>query len=126
MFDIGFWEITVIMVIALLVLGPERLPRLARTLGHWVGRARRVAADLRAELDRELHTEDLKRQIKDSGLGELRQLGQQARDIRKDLQSSAITPPSADKPGAPSAQPQDPQPEAEEPVKRDSKPGNGV
>ena len=43
MFDIGFWELTIIGVVALLVIGPERLPRVARTAGLWLGRASRRA-----------------------------------------------------------------------------------
>ena len=47
MFDIGFLELAVIMVLALLVLGPERLPKAARTVGHYFGKARRYVEDPR-------------------------------------------------------------------------------
>jgi sec-independent protein translocase protein TatB len=60
MFDIGFLELLVIGVIALLVVGPERLPRLARTAGLWVGRARRTLSSVKAEIDSELKAEELK------------------------------------------------------------------
>jgi sec-independent protein translocase protein TatB len=60
MFDIGFLELLVIGVIALLVVGPERLPRLARTAGLWVGRARRTLSSVKAEIDNELKAEELK------------------------------------------------------------------
>lgn len=59
MFDIGFWEIALIAVIALLVVGPERLPALARTLGFWVGRARRFVASVKSDFDKELRTQEL-------------------------------------------------------------------
>jgi sec-independent protein translocase protein TatB len=61
MFEVGFWEITVILVVALVVVGPERLPGLARTVGLWLGKARRFVASVKADIDRELKTEELKR-----------------------------------------------------------------
>ncbi len=54
MFDIGFWELVLIGVVALLVVGPERLPKLARTAGLWIGRGRRMLSSVKAEIDREL------------------------------------------------------------------------
>lgn len=60
MFDIGFLELIVIGVVALVVVGPERLPRLARTAGLWLGRARRTLATVKAEIDSELKAEELK------------------------------------------------------------------
>ena len=56
MFDIGFFELVLIFVICLVVLGPERLPAVARTLGHWTGRARNAFNHLRYELESEAHT----------------------------------------------------------------------
>lgn len=53
MFEIGFWELALIAVIALLVLGPERLPEAARTVGAWVARARRFVRSMTDELERE-------------------------------------------------------------------------
>jgi len=53
MFGIDFSEILVIFGIALVVLGPEKLPRLARTIGHWVGRARSMARQFREQLEQE-------------------------------------------------------------------------
>jgi len=60
MFDIGFWELLLIGVVALLVVGPERLPKLARTAGLWIGRGRRMLSSVKAEIDRELKAEELK------------------------------------------------------------------
>lgn len=60
MFDIGFWELAMVGLVALLVVGPERLPRLARTAGLWVGRGRRMLASAKAEIDRELRADELK------------------------------------------------------------------
>jgi len=60
MFDIGFWELTLVGLIALLVLGPERLPGAIRTTAYWVRRARNVAATVRAEVERELALEEVR------------------------------------------------------------------
>ena len=64
MFDIGFWEMAFIGVIALVVIGPERLPGVARTAGLWVGKARRMVADIKADVKKEMNEYDLQ-QVKD-------------------------------------------------------------
>ena len=61
MFDIGFSEILVIAVVALIVIGPERLPKVARSLGHLFGRLQRYVAEVRADIDREMQMEELKK-----------------------------------------------------------------
>ena len=61
MFDIGFGELLLIAVVALVVLGPERLPKAARFAGLWVRRARAQWYSVKSELERELEAEDLKR-----------------------------------------------------------------
>ena len=66
MFDIGFWELTVIGVVALLVIGPERLPGVARTMGLWAGKARRFVASVQADIGQELNrSEDLKKLLEE-------------------------------------------------------------
>ena len=75
MFDIGFLEIVIIASIALVVLGPERLPRAARTAGMWVGRARRMVADVKSDIDRE---------IRESELADMRKLGEEVNSIKDD------------------------------------------
>ncbi|WP_373506880.1 Sec-independent protein translocase protein TatB [Thiocapsa sp.] len=60
MFDIGFWELVVIGVVALVVIGPERLPKVARIAGLWLGRARRTLASVQDEIRRELKADELK------------------------------------------------------------------
>ncbi len=77
MFDIGFIELVVVGIIALLVLGPERLPKAARTAGKWVGRARRMVSQFTSELDRQIELEELREKLKQQG-GSL--------DIEKDVQ----------------------------------------
>jgi sec-independent protein translocase protein TatB len=63
MFDIGFMEVVVIGVVALIVLGPERLPIAARTLGKFLGKARASWENLRSEVEREIEVEKIKRQL---------------------------------------------------------------
>jgi sec-independent protein translocase protein TatB len=61
MFDIGFSELLVIGVVALVVIGPERLPRVARTLGHLAGRLQRYVTDVKADINREIELDELKK-----------------------------------------------------------------
>lgn len=65
MFDIGFTELMVIGVVALIVVGPERLPRVARTAGALLGRLQRYVADVKADINREVELDEL-RKMKDS------------------------------------------------------------
>ena len=76
MFDISFTELLVIGVIALVVIGPERLPKVARTIGHLVGRAQRYVGDVKSDIQREIE------------LDELRKLKQQMQDAAQSVQSS--------------------------------------
>ena len=65
MFDIGFLELVVVGVLGLLVLGPERLPKAARTIGLVIGRVRRTMSGLQDELERQVRAEELKDKLKD-------------------------------------------------------------
>ena len=65
MFDIGFSELLVIGIVALIVIGPEKLPRMARTVGHLAGRLQRYVADVKADINREIELEEL-RKMRDS------------------------------------------------------------
>lgn len=58
MFDVGFWELLLIFGVGLMILGPERMPRVAAEIGRWVGRARRTATQLRRQLQRELELDE--------------------------------------------------------------------
>ncbi|MEM7542590.1 MAG: Sec-independent protein translocase protein TatB [Pseudomonadota bacterium] len=60
MFDIGFWEVSLIGIVALLVVGPERLPGLIKTVGQLLGQVNRVARDFRQELEAEATMEEVK------------------------------------------------------------------
>lgn len=61
MFDIGFSELLIIAVVALIVIGPERLPKVARTVGHLVGRMQRYVNDVKADISREMELDELKK-----------------------------------------------------------------
>ncbi|MBB1059943.1 Sec-independent protein translocase protein TatB [Marilutibacter spongiae] len=91
MFDIGFSEIFVIAVVALLVLGPERLPRAAKFAGLWVRRARAQWYSVKSEFERELADDELKRSLLDAR-DNLRDAGDALREgseaLRRDLESS--------------------------------------
>ena len=125
MFDIGFSELLVIAVVALIVLGPERLPKAARFAGLWVRRARAQWYSVKDELERELASEELKRNLKDAQ-DALRDTEQRIRDsareterqfedvrqavrddakaLREDVES-AITPPALARPPVASPDP---------------------
>lgn len=77
MFDIGFSELMVIAVVALIVIGPERLPRVARTVGHLLGRMQRYVNDVKADVQREMQLEELKRLHQD--------VVQQAQDVERSV-----------------------------------------
>lgn len=62
MFEVGFSELLVVGLVALLVIGPEKLPAVARFAGYWLGKSRRTVAALKAEMQLELRTEELRQQ----------------------------------------------------------------
>jgi len=78
MFDIGFSELVVIAVVALIVVGPERMPQLVRTAGQWMGRLQRMARELRAEFEREAHSQEF-RALNQEFMAEDRRLKELAR-----------------------------------------------
>ena len=80
MFDVGFSELVVIGIIGLLVLGPKRLPELARTAGHWLGRMRRFVSDVKQDIDREMQAEEL---------AELRRLREELEQTRGSIAQTA-------------------------------------
>lgn len=63
MFDVGFWEMGLIMVVALVVIGPERLPGLARKVGLYVGKAQRMVASVKDEVNKEIAADQLKKHL---------------------------------------------------------------
>lgn len=74
MFDIGFWEFALIGIVALVVVGPDRLPGMARTAGQLIGRAKRTMRELKYDLEREVELEEvdrLKDDFSNKALGEI-------------------------------------------------------
>ena len=104
MFDIGFSELMVIGVVALIVIGPEKLPRMARTVGHLAGKLQRYVSDVKADINREMELEDL-RKMRDSmqqAASEFQstvqtELNKTETDLNKTVQDVVETKPEADK-----------------------------
>lgn len=90
MFDVGFWELMMIGLVALLVFGPERLPALARTAGLWLGRARRFLGTVKADIEQELKAEELKRILNEQQLrNPLHDFVEETRSALNDVRSQA-------------------------------------
>ena len=96
MFDISFAELALIFLIALVILGPERLPKVARSVGYWAGRARQAFHHLKTELEREAFNQEMqdkfKTQRKDMGLDEEPLQQEHLKELRE-LQQSDVLPP---------------------------------
>lgn len=102
MFDVGFSELLLIAVVALVVLGPERLPGAARTLGALLRRARQGWANVQAEVERELELEELKKHARNAAAqtqaaaADLRRgLDEAEHSIRKTAEAAAAPPADA-------------------------------
>lgn len=95
MFDVGFWEILFILVLALVIIGPERLPGAARQVGFFVGKARRYIEGVRSEVESELDIGEFKRILHNQEV-QINELQQQIKtgvdkvgtDIKKDMPAS--------------------------------------
>ncbi|MFO1325666.1 MAG: Sec-independent protein translocase protein TatB [Burkholderiales bacterium] len=106
MFDVGFSEIVVIAVVALIVIGPERLPKAARTLGHLFGRLQRYVADVKADINREIELDELRKlqrevqtaasDLKSSVESAARDVETGVRDVERDLNAGAADAPAAE------------------------------
>jgi len=144
MFDIGFSEIVVIAVVALVVLGPEKLPKTARTLGHLFGRLQRYVNDVKSDIKREIELDELKklqetvqsaaRDIETSMSAATKDVEAHAREVESAFSATAPAPtpepaaaPASQAPAAltPLAEPpsQAEPPKASEPPRQASLPG---
>lgn len=75
MFDVGFWELCMIGLLSLLVIGPEQLPKVARLAGFWIGKSQRITASVKQEISQELKAEEIRQLLKQQNLvGELNHL----------------------------------------------------
>jgi len=102
MFDIGFSEIVVIAVVALVVLGPEKLPKTARTLGHLFGRLQRYVNDVKGDIKRELELDELRKlqqnvqstakEIEESMTSAARDMEAGVRDVESALSATGASP----------------------------------
>ncbi|HXX84181.1 MAG TPA: Sec-independent protein translocase protein TatB [Casimicrobiaceae bacterium] len=90
MFDIAFSEVVVIAVVALIVIGPERLPKVARTLGHMFGRLQRYVAEVKADINREMELDELRKlqnQVQSAAHDFERSVSEAARDVETGVRS---------------------------------------
>ena len=102
MFDLGFSEMLVIALVALVVIGPERLPKVARTIGTMLGRMQRYVNDVKAEVEREMHLEELRklqtnveeqaRSFEQTVRSEVKETEQSLRKIADDAATDTQTP----------------------------------
>ncbi len=102
MFDIGFFELVLIGVVALLVIGPERLPMVARKAGMWAGRARRFVSSVKRDIDKEIQAEEYKRLLDEQNLKNpvheiIEDTRKEFSDIRQKTESALSAPESGGK-----------------------------
>jgi sec-independent protein translocase protein TatB len=120
MFDLGFSEMLVIGLVALVVIGPERLPKVARTVGTMLGRMQRYVNDVKAEVEREMHLEELRklqtnveeqaRSFEQTVRSEVNETEQSLRKIADDTANETHTP----APGAQASLPESAPPDRRE------------
>src|SRR5688500_2040804 len=111
MFDIGFSELLVIGLVALIVIGPEKLPRMARTVGHLAGRLQRYVSDVKSDISREIELEELKkmRVSMEQAASEMQssvqaELTETETDLNKTVEDVVKDAPASPEPQAPAPQ----------------------
>ncbi len=92
MFDFSFGEMLIVALVALIVLGPERLPKAARMAGLWVRKARGHWYSMKSELEQELAGEELKRSLLGNGMEAMKDTEAQLRDLAADVERPAQPP----------------------------------
>lgn len=85
MFDMGFLELLIIGVVGLLVLGPERLPKAARTLGLWIGKIKRTVSGMQREISAQLEAEELRQKLNE----QQKKLDESVKQVKRDVESLA-------------------------------------
>ena len=102
MFDIGFWEIIIIAVVALLVVGPERFPGMIKKVGYWLGQFRRIVNTVKSEVKTEVDKAEQLQQL----LDEQKQILE--RNVNVDVTQPAVKPKSAERKQDAQSTPQEP------------------
>ena len=138
MFDIAFSEIVVIAVVALIVIGPERLPKVARTLGHMFGRLQRYVNEVKADINREMELDELRKlrsevqsaasEFESSIHKAAQEVDSGVRSVETELNEAGRSPPAGTAPAAPdsvapAALPAAPAPAGEETPRQTALPG---
>ena len=101
MFDIGFTELLLVGLVALMVLGPERLPGAVRTTGLWVGRLKRSFSNIKAEVEREIGADEIRRQLHNERILDLeREMKQSIMPPTSTTSSSTAKPPLTESPAS--------------------------
>ncbi|MCY3884609.1 MAG: Sec-independent protein translocase protein TatB [Gammaproteobacteria bacterium] len=108
MLDIGWLELLLVFVLLLVVLGPARLPEVARTMGLWLGRLRRMYNNFKLEMEREVGMDDVRRQLHNEQImSEMKALEQETKSIMSDSKD-ALSDPESKSTSEPFAAPQPP------------------
>jgi sec-independent protein translocase protein TatB len=111
MFDIGFTELLLIGLVSLVILGPERLPGAIRTTGLWIGRAKRSFANVKAEVEREIGADEIRRQLHNERI----------LDLEREMKQSIMpSPPSSGTTASPQSATPPPPPPPPEPESKPS------
>ena len=128
MFDAGFQELALIGVIALIVVGPERLPRMARTAGLWAGKIRHYVSQVKNDIEREVRAQELKEMLDKpaEGLDDLYKVAEETKgtldEAKAAIESVPTGIPTPDEPAAGSIFPADPPDAGAGPAQTDSAP----
>ncbi len=93
MFDVGFWELMILGLVALLVVGPERLPKLAYTAGKWLGKGRSMIQQVKTEIDKEIKAEELKELLEEQKkkMNPLEEVIEETSEAMTDIKNQAET-----------------------------------
>jgi sec-independent protein translocase protein TatB len=96
MFEVGFSEICMIALVALLVVGPEKLPKVARMAGFWIAKSKRVVATVKQEIQEEFQAEELRQSLKNqTGISEFKKLVEDTSDDLRSIKDEITQSPEA-------------------------------
>ena len=120
MFDIGFPELVLVSIVALLVIGPDKLPAAVRTLALWVGRFRRSLASIKAEIEQELGADEIRQQLhNESIMKELSETREQLENIVNDTKQTIAEAKQASRAVSPADLPLPKELASDQPKRRD-------